>query len=188
MMSLLDEDGETPIKTDDHEAFAKQFGSIRQLGVNDPVGGIAVSISTVFLGIDHAYDGGAPVLWETMVFQETGEQHADEGACLRYCSHAQAVAGHAEMIRAVIARWPRPEFIQDLREQFDVETTQETPADLGWRYPLESHGRVQERFRQLGHAQVHGQCPGRCAEEHSRENQPSLRTSTGGHDADADQS
>jgi len=27
-----------------------------------------VSISTIFLGVDHAWFGGPPVLWETMVF------------------------------------------------------------------------------------------------------------------------
>jgi|GEM_PF-2918870 hypothetical protein len=46
-------------------------------------------VSTVFLRLDHAYDGGPPVLWETMIFGPDMEN-----PCWRYTSHADAVAGH----------------------------------------------------------------------------------------------
>jgi hypothetical protein len=49
-----------------------------------------VCVSTVFLGIDHAFGGGPPVLWETMVFggPMDGEQS-------RYRSEIEARAGHS---------------------------------------------------------------------------------------------
>ena len=47
-------------------------------------------VSTVFLGLDHAYDNGAPVLWETMIL---GGIH--DGYQRRYRSRAAALRGHA---------------------------------------------------------------------------------------------
>ena len=47
-------------------------------------------ISTVFLGIDHNFDGGIPILWETMIF---GGEH--DGYCRRYSSKSDALEGHA---------------------------------------------------------------------------------------------
>mgnify|MGYP000154984527 CR=1 FL=1 len=51
-----------------------------------------VRVSTVFLGIDHRFDAGDPVLWETMVFGGPldGEQE-------RYTSRAAALDGHQAM-------------------------------------------------------------------------------------------
>ena len=49
-----------------------------------------VTVSTVFLGLDHSFvPGSAPVLWETMIFG--GD---DDGYQERYTSRAAAVAGH----------------------------------------------------------------------------------------------
>jgi hypothetical protein len=61
-----------------------------------------VFVSTVFLGLDHSWDGGPPVLWESMTFQcddtgtitDRGELDAD-----RYTSHADAEAGHAAIVQ-----------------------------------------------------------------------------------------
>lgn len=55
-------------------------------------------VSTVFLGLDHAFGEGSPVLWETMVF---GPEPWD-GAHWRYTSAGEARANHdqvAEHIR-----------------------------------------------------------------------------------------
>lgn len=63
-------------------------------------------VSTVFLGIDHSFtDHGAPVLFETMVF-ENGTGHEDRDMD-RYCTHAEAMAGHKRMVR----KWRRKEKI-----------------------------------------------------------------------------
>ena len=48
-------------------------------------------VSTVFLGLDHSFTGGPPVLWETMIF---GGPH--DGWQDRYTSRANALAGHTQ--------------------------------------------------------------------------------------------
>lgn len=57
----------------------------------------AIRVSTVFLGLDHAFGGGLPVLWETMVFAE--EHVRLEGLDLnyqdRYITRELALEGHA---------------------------------------------------------------------------------------------
>lgn len=55
-------------------------------------------ISTVFLGIDHNWGAGPPVLWETMVFG--GELDQEQ---VRYRSHDAAVVGHKVMVKRVKA-------------------------------------------------------------------------------------
>lgn len=53
-------------------------------------------VSTVFLGIDHCWDGGPPVLFETMVF---GGAHSED--MWRYCTWDEAVAGHERIVAAL---------------------------------------------------------------------------------------
>lgn len=54
-------------------------------------------ISTVFLGIDYSLDGGAPVLWETMVFGGKLDQEQDRCSG----SREQAEAMHRRMVERV---------------------------------------------------------------------------------------
>ena len=55
-----------------------------------------VRISTVFLGIDHNWDGGAPLLFETMVFG--GELDESQERCSTW---EEAVAMHRDMCARV---------------------------------------------------------------------------------------
>ena len=55
-----------------------------------------ILISTVFLGLDHNYDAGPPLLWETMIFDL---YHEDPQ--WRYTSHESALKGHQRAIRKV---------------------------------------------------------------------------------------
>lgn len=55
-------------------------------------------VSTVWLGIDHGFGYGAPILFETMVFG--GE--FDEW-CLRYQTRAEALDGHRRVVAALQA-------------------------------------------------------------------------------------
>jgi len=57
-----------------------------------------VNVSTVWLGLDHQWGDGPPLIFETMVFGGRGKL-AD--AQQRYATREQALAGHAEMVRAV---------------------------------------------------------------------------------------
>jgi hypothetical protein len=57
-----------------------------------------VRISTVFLGLDHAWprDGDTPLLWETMIFGGEHDQYMD-----RYTSYEDAVEGHQTALNLV---------------------------------------------------------------------------------------
>jgi hypothetical protein len=70
----------------------------RRVG-DDTVGDVRVS--TVFLGLDHSFGGGPPLLYETMVFGGPldGEQE-------RYSTRAEAEAGHATMLARVTEHSP----------------------------------------------------------------------------------
>ena len=56
-----------------------------------------VTVSTVFLGIDHSYGDGPPVLWETMIFGGEFDQET-----MRYTSHEDALEGHKKMVRKAL--------------------------------------------------------------------------------------
>lgn len=50
-----------------------------------------VKVSTVFLGLDHSFIGGPPVLFETVVFGGEHDQKMD-----RYCTKKKAEKGHKQ--------------------------------------------------------------------------------------------
>lgn len=52
-----------------------------------------IVVSTVFLGLDHAWGGGKPVLWETMIFGGKLDTYQT-----RYTSRAAAEAGHIDAV------------------------------------------------------------------------------------------
>lgn len=56
----------------------------------------AVDVSTVFLGLDHQFGEGPPLLFETMVFGGPLDEEQR-----RYTTWAEAEAGHAEMVAHV---------------------------------------------------------------------------------------
>lgn len=61
-------------------------------------------VSTVFLKVDHNFDGeGPPVLFETMVFapRVAGKEYREDLDQERYCTRAEALAGH----QAAVAKW-----------------------------------------------------------------------------------
>jgi len=53
-------------------------------------------VSTVFLGIDHNFGGGQPLLFETMVFSEKGMGELDLD---RYSTWEEAEKGHKKMVK-----------------------------------------------------------------------------------------
>jgi len=58
-----------------------------------------VTVSTVFLGLDHSFGHGPPILWETMIFGGPHDQYQE-----RYMSRADAMEGHAKAL--TLARAP----------------------------------------------------------------------------------
>src|SRR3990167_704654 len=55
-----------------------------------------VRISTVFLGLDHSFGQGEPLLFETMIFGGSQDQYQR-----RYSTREAAVSGHAETLKLV---------------------------------------------------------------------------------------
>lgn len=62
--------------------------------------------STVWLGIDHSFGDGPPLIFETMVFAPW-DYHADR-YCERYATEAQAWHGHRAAVKWMLAEMARP--------------------------------------------------------------------------------
>lgn len=60
----------------------------------------AFDVSTVWLGLDHAFSGGPPLIFETMVFAAGSSSDLE---CERYATEAQAREGHTAMVVSVSA-------------------------------------------------------------------------------------
>lgn len=71
----------------------------RQVGYDElkDLNGDDVRISTVFLGLDHGWKSGTPVLWETMIFGGVNDQNYQE----RYTSYEDALEGHQNAINFI---------------------------------------------------------------------------------------
>lgn len=57
------------------------------------------SVSTVWLGLDHRYGDGPPLIFETMVFMKPRELGVEGNIQWRYSTLEEALAGHAEALR-----------------------------------------------------------------------------------------
>lgn len=58
----------------------------------------AYRISTVWLGMDHQFGAGPPLIFETMIF--TDDENLDTW-CDRYATEAEAAAGHRRVVDAI---------------------------------------------------------------------------------------
>jgi hypothetical protein len=67
--------------------WARWFEAAERSIGSDAIG--KVCVSTVFLGLNHRYSAGAPILFETMIFGG-----GFDGRSERYCTHAEALEGH----------------------------------------------------------------------------------------------
>jgi hypothetical protein len=91
---ILDDDN-NPVKStinefvDWEEAYPERK-AVKQEYVDD------VYISTVFLGLDHAWNSDVPVLWETMIFGGEHDQYQE-----RYTSYKDALEGHEKALELV---------------------------------------------------------------------------------------
>lgn len=100
---ILDETG-NPLPVRDVLEWARWFETAdRSLASTQVCGRL---VSTVFLGVDHAFDGGEPVLWETMIIGNDGNGRYEDFQ-ERYTSRADAEAGHARAVAMVRDRETR---------------------------------------------------------------------------------
>jgi len=77
--------------------WADWFGSADRVVAKELIGD--VSVSTVFLGLDHNLEGGIkidPILFETMIF---GGEY--DGYQEQYSTWEEALAGHEKAVRKV---------------------------------------------------------------------------------------
>jgi hypothetical protein len=54
-----------------------------------------VTVSTVWLGLDHGFNGSVPLIFETMVFARNNDPIYEK----RYATLEQAIAGHKEAVK-----------------------------------------------------------------------------------------
>ncbi len=94
---ILAADGKTPVACD-LMTWARAFEdrNARRVAATELPGGIRVS--TVFLGLDHSFGEGPPILWETMIF---GGNHDEDQ--WRYSSYDDAIAGHERAVQLATA-------------------------------------------------------------------------------------
>jgi hypothetical protein len=91
---VMNADGE--VEATDMMTWARWFekaGASRVIA-KTPVGD--VKVSTVFLGLDHSFGDGPPLIFETLVFGGPLD-----GEMERYSTRAQALAGHTAMVKRV---------------------------------------------------------------------------------------
>lgn len=94
---VLDEAG-NPVEEKDLLTWARWFESADRTVARDQID--EARISTVFLGMDHSYTEGPPVLYETMVFGGQFDLYE-----VRYQTQEQALVGHghiADMISYLV--------------------------------------------------------------------------------------
>jgi hypothetical protein len=111
---ILDAKGNPAIEPDlEKWAHWYQTAKRRRHVGNDFVG--PYRISTVFLGLDHNFGDGSPILWETMVFRQSRNKKPTlksgdwEDLYQDRCagSREQAEAMHAKMVKKVKASMKR---------------------------------------------------------------------------------
>ena len=95
-MAAIDRDkyileGHTPVPVDDVMEWGKWFEHADRVVQVDILGTFEeITVSTVFLGLDHSFGmGPIPVLFETMIFGGPHDQYQE-----RYATWDEAVAGH----------------------------------------------------------------------------------------------
>lgn len=88
----------TPVKV----AELSEFEGTQHVARTEVAPGVIVS--TVFLGVDHSHGSGPPILFETMVFNDYG----DDGTQDRYSTWGDAEAGHERVVAAQRAKVVSP--------------------------------------------------------------------------------
>ncbi len=94
MNYVLDENGMVRPEPD-LLAWAKWFSEANRDVKDERVG--KARVSTVFMGLNHAFGGGPPILWETMVFG--GPLGGEQDRCAG--NREQAEAMHERMMKRV---------------------------------------------------------------------------------------
>lgn len=88
---ILDDAG-NPVPAPNLMTWSAQFRNPNRIIDVTRIGGVRVS--TVFLGLDHSFGHGPPLLFETMIFGGPHDQYQD-----RYSTRDEAIAGHQRAVK-----------------------------------------------------------------------------------------
>jgi hypothetical protein len=106
LMDLYDRDG-NPLPEDwyDKKKYEQRFRWVTERRIGRTIVG-DFTVSTVWLhGIDHGYDGRAPIIFETMVFNSRDDGLYNEELD-RYSTEEQAMRGHLPVVDRLRAGRP----------------------------------------------------------------------------------
>ena|ERR1700722_16805221 len=78
----------------DLKSWAQWFETNERFVQLDTIG--EVRVSTVFLGLDHSFNAGPPLLFETMIFEGAHDLYQE-----RYSTWDEAVEGHRRALNLV---------------------------------------------------------------------------------------
>ena len=86
---ILDAD-KIPVRTSDSREWEKMYVSDARIVARAHIGDVRVS--TVFLGIDHSFWEGPPLLFETMIFGGEHDHFQDRCSTWKQAEHMHEVA------------------------------------------------------------------------------------------------
>jgi len=90
-------DGHRAVPCPDLETWGRWMGTTDRVVARTTVRE-EIEVSTVFIGLDHQFGNGSPLLFETMVFRNGDGQDMD-----RYSTWDEAIDGHQRMVARVQA-------------------------------------------------------------------------------------
>jgi hypothetical protein len=96
-LQTFDDDGK-PI-TETLIWFEKKFSDPKYKTVEKTKVGDDYEVSTVWLGINHNFGDGLPLIFETMIF--TRDEYEYDNWCWRYTTEAEAKKAHAAIVKAL---------------------------------------------------------------------------------------
>ena len=116
---ILDDD-HNPVETDSTE-WSKWLNEGDRRRVELDIFENKCNVSTVFLGINHAFDDGPPILFETMIFGGRFDEYQE-----RYFTWDEAIAGHEKALRMIMNRAYETEdyeLVKLINERLKEQTT-----------------------------------------------------------------
>lgn len=110
-------DGKTPVEVKDLTEWAQWFGRGNDnRRVAQTIFERKVNVSTVFLGLDHNFGDGPPILFETMIFGGPFSDFQD-----RYETWEEAEKGHLNAVKMIFEDALKREdfeFVAEIKKKF----------------------------------------------------------------------
>lgn len=116
----------TPCNDMNIAAWAQELEANRRVArtrITDPANqDHSVDVSTVFLGLNHQYGDGPPLIFESMAFGSIDDEYMD-----RYATETQAMIGHRQMVSEIASSMTDP-----VVEDIENEPQPAQPEPEGW--------------------------------------------------------